>query len=49
MNMRVSAFVYLYQRMQKQISDEQAKLDLVKIWTPNETWQTFIQAAIATN
>lgn len=48
MNMRVSAFVYLYRR-QQHVSDEQAKSDLAKIWTPNETWQKFIQNAMATD
>jgi protein tyrosine phosphatase (PTP) superfamily phosphohydrolase (DUF442 family) len=47
MNMRVSAFMYLYQRIHNHVSDQSAKAELEKIWTPNETWQTFIQRAIA--
>lgn len=43
MNMRVSAFVYLYRRIYERISDDQAKQDLQKIWMPNDTWQVFIE------
>ena len=46
-NMRVSAFMYLYNRIYKQVSEEQAQQDLAQIWTPNDTWQQFIQKAIA--
>ena len=46
-NMRVSAFMYLYNHICKQMSDEQAKGNLAQIWTPNETWQNFIQKAIS--
>lgn len=42
MNMRVSAFVYLYRRSHQKISEEQAKTDLSKIWHPNSTWQAFL-------
>ncbi|WP_238360689.1 fused DSP-PTPase phosphatase/NAD kinase-like protein [Iningainema tapete] len=45
-NMRVSAFVYLYRRLHKHISEEEAKKDLNKIWVPNETWQKFIENVI---
>ncbi|MBD2014157.1 protein tyrosine phosphatase family protein [Microcoleus sp. FACHB-53] len=45
-NMRVSAFMYLYRLIYEGISDEQAKSDLQKIWTPNDTWQAFIQQVI---
>jgi protein tyrosine phosphatase (PTP) superfamily phosphohydrolase (DUF442 family) len=46
-NMRVSAFMYLYNRIYKQMSEEQAQNNLAQIWTPNDTWQQFIQNAIA--
>jgi protein tyrosine phosphatase (PTP) superfamily phosphohydrolase (DUF442 family) len=46
MNMRVSAFMYLYQRIHRHLSDEQAKVNLEKIWLPNETWQQFIQMVL---
>jgi protein tyrosine phosphatase (PTP) superfamily phosphohydrolase (DUF442 family) len=45
-NMRVSAFMYLYRLIYEGMSDEQAKSDLEKIWTPNDTWQAFIQQVI---
>ena len=45
-NMRVSAFMYLYRLIHEGMSDEQAKSDLQKIWTPNDTWQAFIQSAV---
>ena len=45
-NMRVSAFMYLYRLIHDGMSDEQAKSDLQKLWTPNDTWQAFIQQAV---
>jgi protein tyrosine phosphatase (PTP) superfamily phosphohydrolase (DUF442 family) len=45
-NMRVSAFMYLYRLIYEGMSDEQAKSDLQKIWTPNDTWQACIQQVI---
>lgn len=45
-NMRVSVFMYLYRLIHQGMSDEQAKSDLQKIWTPNDTWQAFIQQAL---
>ena len=45
-NMRVSSFVYLYRLVRAGTSEEQAKQDLHRIWTPNETWQRFIQQVI---
>lgn len=48
MNMRVSAFVYLYRRIQESIDDETAKQDLHQIWAPNKTWQEFIERMLET-
>ena len=45
-NMRVSAFMYLYRRLHKGMSDEDAKKDLYKIWVPNDTWQKFIEQVL---
>jgi protein tyrosine phosphatase (PTP) superfamily phosphohydrolase (DUF442 family) len=45
-NMRVSAFIYLYRRIEKQVDEAIAQADLYKIWTPNQTWSQFIQAAL---
>jgi uncharacterized protein (TIGR01244 family) len=47
LNMRVSAFMYLYQRTQNQVSHEVAVENMNKIWTPNETWQAFIDQVLA--
>jgi uncharacterized protein (TIGR01244 family) len=47
LNMRVSAFVYLYRRIRQHEDHEEAIADLNKIWTPNATWQTFINTVIA--
>lgn len=46
-NMRVSAFIYLYRVICQQVSPAEAQTDLNRIWTPNETWQYFINQAIA--
>jgi uncharacterized protein (TIGR01244 family) len=46
MNMRVSAFIYLYRRIHDQMSHEAAAQDLHQIWVPNDDWQKFIQHAI---
>lgn len=45
-NMRVSAFMYLYRRLNKGINEEEAKKDLHKIWIPNENWQKFINHVV---
>ena len=46
-NMRVSAFVYLYRMLHQNISHEQARADLEKIWKPEELaqWGAFIKTA----
>ena len=41
-NLRVSAFLYIYRVTQEGCNPQQASLDLSKIWTPNKTWQQFI-------
>jgi uncharacterized protein (TIGR01244 family) len=45
LNMRVSAFLYLYRRVQG-MGEEEARSDLLQIWTPNPTWQSFIQQVL---
>jgi protein tyrosine phosphatase (PTP) superfamily phosphohydrolase (DUF442 family) len=40
-NKRVSAFVYLYHICQG-VDEPTARQDLVKIWTPNQIWEQFI-------
>ncbi|MEM8810314.1 MAG: protein tyrosine phosphatase family protein [Cyanobacteria bacterium P01_G01_bin.38] len=46
LNMRVSAMMYLYNRLQRQQSDAEARPYMEQIWTPNETWQGFITAQL---
>ena len=46
-NMRVSAFVYLYRKLRLHEVDEAARYPMREVWTPNETWQAFIDQAIA--
>ncbi len=46
-NMRVSAFMYLYRQIYEGISAADAQQDLHHIWTPNETWQAFIELVLS--
>ncbi len=46
-NKRVSAFMYIYRLRRGNFAPEQAKIDLAKIWTPNKTWQKFIDDQLA--
>ena len=41
-NMRVSAFLYLYRVAKENVAPEEAARDLHRIWTPNPTWQAFM-------
>ena len=43
MNMRVSAFVYLYRWLCDRVDEKEARQVLDKIWTPNEVWQAFME------
>ena len=43
MNMRVSAFVYLYRTLREAVPPEVARRDLLRVWTPNPTWEKFIE------
>ena len=49
LNWRASTFVYLYRVTQLDISDKVAKKDLLSIWTPQPTWQAFIDDTIKAN
>ncbi len=42
LNMRVSAFVYLYRVLCLKENEPTAQADLHRIWQPNPTWQAFI-------
>jgi len=41
-NMRVSAFIYLYRRLVPAEGEAQASFPMREVWSPNETWQRFI-------
>lgn len=47
MNMRVSAFVYLYRRLALNHDHATAAPPMLAIWQPNETWQAFIDSLLA--
>lgn len=47
MNMRVSAFVYLYRRLVRAESDADAAYPMREVWKPNAVWQAFIDKALA--
>ncbi|MBE9155248.1 protein tyrosine phosphatase family protein [Nodosilinea sp. LEGE 06152] len=47
LNMRVSAFVYLYRVLRQGVDEPTARADLHRIWQPNPTWQAFIDEALA--
>ncbi len=46
LNMRVSAMIYLYNRLRLGMKDLEATQHLNQIWVPNETWQNFMDATI---
>ena len=47
MNMRVSAFVYLYRRIILGEDAVTASFPLAEVWQPDAVWQDFIDAALA--
>jgi protein tyrosine phosphatase (PTP) superfamily phosphohydrolase (DUF442 family) len=46
-NARVSAFVMLYRVLRQGVPLEEARAQMLEIWTPNETWQAFIDETLA--
>ena len=48
-NMRVSAFMYLYRIVKQQVTPEVAVQDLHRIWEPNPTWQSLIEQVLEQN
>ena len=46
LNMRVSAMMYLYHRLYREMSDREAAVYLNKIWQPNPVWQNYMDAVI---
>lgn len=47
MNMRVSAFVYLYRSIILGEDERTASFPLREVWQPDAVWQAFIDAALA--
>ena len=47
LNYRASAFVYLWRVLRCGEPADQAKWDMLSVWEPDETWQAFIDAALA--
>lgn len=47
MNMRVSAFIFLFKTIKQQWPVQKALLDLHAVWTPDATWQDFINTSLA--
>jgi protein tyrosine phosphatase (PTP) superfamily phosphohydrolase (DUF442 family) len=43
-NMRVSALMRVYRTVCLGVSEADADADLLEIWTPNEVWQSYMQA-----
>jgi len=46
MNMRVSAFVFLYRVLVEGLPVEEAEPPMRSIWDPNPTWQEFIEGEL---
>ncbi len=46
LNMRVSAMMYLYHRIYREMRDLEATQYLNQIWVPNDVWQNFMDAVI---
>ncbi len=48
-NMRVSAFLFLYRVLHKNVPASDAQRDLHAVWQPDEVWSRFIEAQLAAN
>lgn len=46
LNMRVSAFIYLYRRIVRMEDETASSWPLREVWEPNETWRAFISKAL---
>lgn len=47
LNMRVSAFVFLYRVLRANVAPEDAYRDVLRIWRPNDVWRSFIEGTLA--
>jgi len=46
LNMRVSAFMYLYRILHEGVEEYDAARDLHRIWVPNAVWASFIESIL---
>lgn len=46
LNMRVSAFIYLYRVLVLGEDDEAASFPMREVWTPNDVWRAFIDQVL---
>ena len=49
MNMRASAFVFLYRVIHQDVPEQDARKEMLKIWQPEGTWDQFINTTIETH
>ncbi|MBE9114459.1 protein tyrosine phosphatase family protein [Lusitaniella coriacea LEGE 07157] len=45
LNMRVSCFLYLYQKHVLEFPDARSRVPMINLWQPNPVWQKLIQEA----
>jgi len=45
LNMRASAFVYLYRLIELGVPEEEARAPMDRVWEPDEVWRGFIELA----
>ena len=45
MNMRVSAFIYMYRKLRLNEDEASASYPMREVWQPNEVWRSFIDSA----
>ncbi len=46
-NWRVSCFIYLYRVITHDCDEDTARQDMLDVWEPDETWQSFINTCLA--
>ena len=47
LNYRASAFVFLWRVLRRGEAPEAARQDMLSVWQPDDTWQAFIDRALA--
>jgi protein tyrosine phosphatase (PTP) superfamily phosphohydrolase (DUF442 family) len=46
-NWRVACFIYLYRVINEKSNPEVARQDMLSVWQPDETWQSFIDLSLS--